>query len=246
MTIRSCAWSASCSIEVSAAPGTRRRTSSVCLARARSSPRSGPLMMTARSAEDPVTISVAVSMIGWVKLNAAPGILALSRRDSSSTSAALVRPGDQVSYGRRSTSSSLRFGPNGSVPESLRPVWDATRLTSGDCRMRARIWPRDLGGLLERDAGREIGADPDDALVELGEELGSQGAAQVDGAGDDAGRLPPPSTARGPRRRRWLARTTPVITSRTRWRRMRTRPRNRYVASAGIRVRLRRSDPRSA
>ena len=33
----------------------------------------------------------------------------------------------------------MRFGPNGSVPESLRPVWELTSLTSGDCRMSARI-----------------------------------------------------------------------------------------------------------
>ena len=96
-------------------------------------------MMTARSADDPVTISVAVSMIGWVKLNATPGMLAVSRRASSSTSSAFVRPARQVSYGRRSTSSSLRFGPNGSVPESFRPVWEATRLTSGDSRISRRI-----------------------------------------------------------------------------------------------------------
>ncbi len=54
-------------------------------------------MITARSADDPVTISVAVSMIGWVKLNAAPGMVVVSRRARSSTSPTLVRPLAQVS-----------------------------------------------------------------------------------------------------------------------------------------------------
>ena len=40
--------------------------------------RSGPRMITARSAEEPVPISVTVSMIGCVKLKVAPGIRPVS------------------------------------------------------------------------------------------------------------------------------------------------------------------------
>jgi len=56
MRIRSCGWSASCSIELSAAPRICCTSRNISVARRRSSPRSGPLMMIARSAEEPVAI----------------------------------------------------------------------------------------------------------------------------------------------------------------------------------------------
>ena len=55
------------------APGTFRTIASVSSPRCRNSPRSGPLMITARSADDPVAISVAVSIIGWLKFSATFG-----------------------------------------------------------------------------------------------------------------------------------------------------------------------------
>ena len=56
-------------------------------------------MMTARSADDPVAISVAVSMIGCVKLRTTSGIVSWSRRRSSSTSSAFVFRDFHVLYG---------------------------------------------------------------------------------------------------------------------------------------------------
>ena len=70
--MRSCAWSAS-SIEVSAARGSAAAPRAPASRALWSWRRSGPLTMTARSADDPVAISVDVSMIGCVKLNEAPG-----------------------------------------------------------------------------------------------------------------------------------------------------------------------------
>ena len=68
-------------------------------------------MMTARSAGEPVTASVTLSMIGWVKLKKPPGIAPFSRCDSSSMSVALTVPFGHVSYGVSATNSSFRFGP---------------------------------------------------------------------------------------------------------------------------------------
>jgi hypothetical protein len=82
-------------MDASAAPLIWASRLRVCRASALSSLSSGPLRITARSADDPVTISVAVSIIGWVKLNVAPGIAPVSRAESSSTSPAFVRPGRQ-------------------------------------------------------------------------------------------------------------------------------------------------------
>ena len=151
--------------------------------------------MTARSAEDPVAISVEVSMIGWVKLKLAPGISARSRCDSSLTRSRLGlprRPG-VVRLAARS-SSSLRFGPNGSVPSSLRPVCDMTSLDLGRLEDELPHARRPTSAdFCERDAGREVGPDPDDPLVELGQELRRP-------LGRPAKRLPP-TTRRGRRRR---------------------------------------------
>ena len=66
-------------------------------------------------------------------LKVAPGMWLLSRCDSSWTRSRLVFPAGQVEYGVSSINNSLRFGPKGSMPESLRPLWDITILTSGDC-----------------------------------------------------------------------------------------------------------------
>lgn len=49
-------------------------------------------MMTARSAEEPVTTSVTVSMMGWVILNVAPGMTSGMVRERSVMRSALVRP----------------------------------------------------------------------------------------------------------------------------------------------------------
>ena len=50
------------------------------------------LMITARSAEEPVAISVDVSTIGWVKLKVTPGTESFSFLDISATSLALLQP----------------------------------------------------------------------------------------------------------------------------------------------------------
>ena len=67
------------------------------MASSRSFFKSGPLMITARSADDPVAISVEVSMIGCVKLSVAPGIAARSFQPRSSTRSRLILPGGHLS-----------------------------------------------------------------------------------------------------------------------------------------------------
>ena len=126
-------------MEASAAPGTFWIMDNVAVASRRSSVRSGPPMITARSAEEPVTDSVTVSMIGCVKLRMMPGMSRFSSFRRSLTRSALVRPGAHVEYGFNTRSSSLRFGPNGSVPESLRPDCELTSNTSGCFWMSARM-----------------------------------------------------------------------------------------------------------
>ena len=59
---------------VSADPRIPRKRASSCNAYPRKVFRSGPLKMTAKSAEDPVTASVTMSMMGCVKLKVAPGM----------------------------------------------------------------------------------------------------------------------------------------------------------------------------
>ena len=58
-------------------------------------------MITARSADEPVAISVDVSMMGCVMLKDAPGMWLLSRCDSSRTRSRLVFPEGQFEYGVR-------------------------------------------------------------------------------------------------------------------------------------------------
>ena len=112
---------------------------SVPVASRRSSARSGPPMITARSADEPVTDSVTVSMIGWVKLRMMPGMSRFSSFRRSLTRSAFVRPCAHVEYGFNTRRSSFRFGPNGSVPESLRPDCELTSNTSGCFWIRARM-----------------------------------------------------------------------------------------------------------
>src|SRR5215813_9306752 len=129
MVMRSCAWSDSCSVEVSAAPLICASKVRVCWASERSSFRSGPLMITARSADEPVTISVAVSMMGWVKLKLAPGIVGVQVHEE------LIAVGPE----------GIRAGI---VAASLRgDGLDLRRLANEPANL-----PRDLRGLLEGDA----------------------------------------------------------------------------------------------
>ena len=68
-------------------------------------------MITARSAGEPVTASVTLSMIGCVRLKFAPGICARNLAEIWSTRFALRMPLGQVSYGFSATKNSLRLGP---------------------------------------------------------------------------------------------------------------------------------------
>ena len=63
---------------------------------ARSTFRSGPLMITAKSADDPVTASMTMSIIGCVKLKVAPGMVARSFSESSLTRSAFRMFGGHV------------------------------------------------------------------------------------------------------------------------------------------------------
>jgi hypothetical protein len=84
------------------------------------------------------------------------------------------------------------LGPKGSVPSSFRGLRhdqpDLGRLEDELPHARGH-----LRRLLERDAGREIGADPDDPLVELGQEFRAgprtddEAAAHHEGGDGDGG-----------------------------------------------------------
>ena len=101
-------------------------------------PSSVPLRITARSADDPVTISVAVSMIGWVKLNVAPGIAPVSRRELvHQPGLRAARP--PATVGMQVHQQLVPVGAEGIRSRVVAAGLEATVLTSGDSRIKRRI-----------------------------------------------------------------------------------------------------------
>jgi hypothetical protein len=109
--------------------------------------------MTARSADDPVAISVEVSMIGWVKLKVTAGN---SARRREGVGALFVAP---------------RLGHD---HPHLGRLEDQLAEPRGG-----------LGRGIERDAGRQVGPDPDHPFVQGWEELDAEPGAQPDGTEHD-------------------------------------------------------------
>ncbi len=166
--------------------GSRRASAS---ASPRSVARSGPLMITARSAGEPVTASVTLSMIGCVKLKVgARNLGAAACFENSSTRSALVMPVRPGVVGlqapRRTRCGSAR---RGRCRNRCGPICELTSLhlrkLLEDARgCRAATSRR----LVERDARRQVGADPDDAFVELRQELGAERRGQPNDASTTA------------------------------------------------------------
>ena len=145
-------------------------------------------MMTARSADEPVAISVDVSMIGCVMLKVAPGMWLLSRCDSSL---------DEIALGlaRRPGRIRMRLDQELVAIGAERVHARVVSAALGHHHLDFRRLPNELpdagGGLgrfFERDPRRQIRPNPDHAFVELRQELGADRAGERDRQDHERGR----------------------------------------------------------